>query len=175
MGPWNESIIAPAKISRRYAESLLSGIDPGWAATLPRGPRGEVINTNHPVFVYGHLAIYPARMLAMLGRADDSLTLPAHAASLFQAGQPCRDDPQCTIYPPLPVLSNLLLHATDAVLDALADTPESILAKPHPNEQSRGRLPTIGAAITFYLTGHTMSHLGQVSAWRRCMGLPSVM
>jgi hypothetical protein len=26
--------------------------------------------------------------------------------------------------------------------------------------------------LGFYLSGHVMSHLGQLSAWRRCLGLP---
>ena len=33
--------------------------------------------------------------------------------------------------------------------------------------------PTVGAAINFYLTGHVMMHAGQISAWRRCMGMPA--
>jgi hypothetical protein len=33
--------------------------------------------------------------------------------------------------------------------------------------------PCIGAAFNFLLSGHVMVHMGQVSAWRRCMGLPA--
>jgi hypothetical protein len=29
--------------------------------------------------------------------------------------------------------------------------------------------------VTFIIGGHQMSHLGQASAWRRFMGLPSAM
>jgi hypothetical protein len=36
----------------------------------------------------------------------------------------------------------------------------------------RDLFPTIGAAINFYLIGHVQVHLGQISAWRRGMGLP---
>jgi hypothetical protein len=35
--------------------------------------------------------------------------------------------------------------------------------------------PFVGLAINFMLNNHNMMHVGQVSAWRRAMGLPSVM
>jgi hypothetical protein len=33
--------------------------------------------------------------------------------------------------------------------------------------------PTIGGAVNFLLVGHVQMHLGQVSTWRRVMGLGS--
>ena len=30
-------------------------------------------------------------------------------------------------------------------------------------------------ALTFMLTSHFMLHMGQISTWRRCFGLPSAM
>ena len=48
--------------------------------------------------------------------------------------------------------------------------------KPNPNEGRMKELfPTIGAAVTFYLGGHVQMHLGQISAWRRAMGLTAAM
>jgi hypothetical protein len=38
--------------------------------------------------------------------------------------------------------------------------------------RSREMFPTLGAVVAFYLGGHVMNHLGQLSAWRRCLGLP---
>ena len=38
--------------------------------------------------------------------------------------------------------------------------------------RSRELFPTLGAVVAFYLAGHVMNHLGQLSAWRRCIGLP---
>jgi hypothetical protein len=35
--------------------------------------------------------------------------------------------------------------------------------------------PTIGAVANFLLSAHHMMHLGQVSAWRRAVGLGSVL
>ena len=33
------------------------------------------------------------------------------------------------------------------------------------------RFPTKGAALGFYVGGHFMMHMGQLSAWRRAMGM----
>jgi hypothetical protein len=36
-------------------------------------------------------------------------------------------------------------------------------------------LPTLGAAMMFMCGSHLQMHLGQVSSWRRAMGLGSAM
>jgi hypothetical protein len=43
-----------------------------------------------------------------------------------------------------------------------------------PDESRRERFPTVGAATNFLLNDHLMFHAGQVSAWRRAVGLGSV-
>ncbi len=35
------------------------------------------------------------------------------------------------------------------------------------------RFPTLGALANFLMNNHVMMHIGQVSTWRRAMGLPS--
>jgi hypothetical protein len=32
--------------------------------------------------------------------------------------------------------------------------------------------PTVGAMLAFYMDGHVLMHMGQVSAWRRMQGMP---
>ena len=51
---------------------------------------------------------------------------------------------------------------------------KSIVAKGNPAEGRMKELfPTIGAVSAFLLSGHQMSHFGQISAWRRFVGLGS--
>ena len=52
-----------------------------------------------------------------------------------------------------------------------AGTPER-LAQPNPNPYTKEGLPTIRDAVAFLLTGHLGVHLGQLSTWRRLLGLP---
>ena len=41
----------------------------------------------------------------------------------------------------------------------------------NPNERMRAKFPTNGAMLAFYVGGHFMLHMGQLSAWRRAVGL----
>ena len=63
-----------------------------------------------------------------------------------------------------------------AVLEALRAVDDEVLGRQNPGEgRLRDMCPTIGAAVNFLMCAHTMVHLGQVSAWRRAVGLPPAM
>jgi len=166
------SILPAARLVRGYAETLIKGIPAANAAAKPRGQSGPV-DTNHPVFVFGHLSLYPARALTMIGIDPSIAAVPASWEPLFKAGAPCLDDPAGSKYPSLAEVMVAFFRGTDALIAAVAETDDVVFLKPNPNEAARERFPTIGAAVNFYLVGHPMMHAGQVSAWRRCMGLPS--
>jgi hypothetical protein len=54
---------------------------------------------------------------------------------------------------------------------AAAATPER-LGQPSTNPYTKDALPTVRDGVAFLLTGHLGVHLGQLSAWRRMIGLP---
>lgn len=165
-----EMIRPAAELAFFYADGLLKGIPDDLFAVMPSKAEGKVVNS--PAFNIGHLAIYPdLRLLPILGREDLVKPLP-FSADLFKAGAPCIDTPGA--YPAKSVLVDSFVQRYRAVLDALASVPEEHFAKANPMEgRMREMLPTIGAVITFMLVGHTQSHLGQISVWRRMMGLGS--
>ncbi|MDX2116319.1 MAG: DinB family protein [Planctomycetota bacterium] len=157
------------RFSLGYAQALLKDIKPADFARQPKG-----IDTNHPAFVFGHLAIYPDRLLEMLGRAD--LARPdAHYVDLFAAGKPCTDDPQGKIYPEMEQIVARFNTRYEALNPVLAEIPNEVFEGVNPNEKHRDRFPTLGMFTAFLVGSHIMMHMGQVSAWRRCMGLPSAM
>jgi hypothetical protein len=53
----------------------------------------------------------------------------------------------------------------------IAATPEG-LAQPSRNPHTKDALPTANDGVNFLLTGHPGVHLGQLSMWRRMLGLP---
>jgi hypothetical protein len=55
----------------------------------------------------------------------------------------------------------------------VAATPEQ-LAKPSPHPRTKDKLPTIQDLVGFLLTGHFGVHLGQLTTWRRMIGLPAL-
>jgi hypothetical protein len=96
--------------------------------------------------------------------------------ALFKAGAPCEDDVENTKYPSLTAVSAHFLKAHAAAMHALATaTSDEPLLAPFPDPARREVFPTVGAAVNFLMVGHPMVHLGQVSAWRRCMGLGAAM
>jgi hypothetical protein len=160
-----------------YGQALLKDIDPTIAARKPRGEGGKTIDTNTPTFVYGHLAIYPARILTLLGRSESEIAairVSESWESMFKAGAPCDDDAEGK-YPSLAQVSEHFIKAHTAAIATLENSRDVDLLAIFPDPARREVFPTIGTAINFLMIAHPMVHLGQVSAWRRCYGLASAM
>jgi hypothetical protein len=168
-----EILAAAATPGVLSARRLLSGVTPQNYARLAR-PGGQVVQSNHAAFVLGHLALYPAKVLARLGRPAGPTACPDAWPALFEAGAECRDDADGKLYPPLDELTGRFFAGYEAAMQAVAAADDAALLAPNPTEgRSRELFPTLGAVVAFYLAGHVMNHLGQLSAWRRCIGLPS--
>ena len=173
MGQIGKTIAAAGGITLSYGEGLLKGIKADQFARQPKAD-GKLVNCNHPAFVYGHLAIYASRMMELMGRPAGVAAKPAGWDELFKNGVECKDDPTGKIYPPMETISRHFIDGYKAVLAALPEVDDSVFMKPNPmGGRMTEMLPTIGAAVNFLMTGHPMSHLGQASTWRRCMGMGS--
>ncbi len=161
-----------AELALMYADGLVKGISAETFAHMPSKDGPHTVNS--PAFNIGHLAIYPDfRIFGVLGREDLVKPLP-FSMDLFKAGAPCVDEPGK--YPSKDVLVSTFVSRHRALLDILPSVPDEVFARQNPVEgRAREMFPTIGALVTFLLVGHTQSHLGQISVWRRIMGLGSVM
>lgn len=178
MPAYADTLTAIAKFSVNYANILLPGIKPEQFARKPRFDTrsgANVIDTNHPAFVFGHLALYPARFITFTGGDSKMAETPAAFTDLFKAGAACHDDPEGTIYPKMEALTAEFTRTHNALVEHLRGVPDEVFARENPNAQARDRFPTIAVLASFYVGSHVMLHLGQISAWRRCMGLPSAM
>lgn len=178
MGQVFEQIVTAGKRGRGLAEKMLAGITP---QTFARKPRFEssagtrIVDCNHPAFVFGHLSLYPARLYGLVGLDSGSVAVPPEYTDLFKAGVECKDDPEGLIYPAMDGVTGVFFRNYDASYEKLATLEDELLQQPTPDERYRQHFPTIGVAVTFLLTSHFMMHMGQVSTWRRCFGLPSAM
>jgi hypothetical protein len=168
------SIVDASQRAVNYGEALLKGITPAMFARFP-SPGGTPIVTNHPAFVYGHLCLYPAKFLENAGRDFKPLLMPQRYTDTCAAGVECKDDPTGTIFPPMEEIIANFKRVHAEAFKIIAEMTDEEFARPPALERSRGFMPTMGGLTTFYFMGHTMMHLGQVSAWRRCMGLGSAM
>lgn len=174
MGQIGQIIADAGRLGPLYAERLLNGVTQENYARLGSGAAGAVAS-NHAAFVLGHLCLYPPKIMQQLGQPAGETAAPTAWEELFKAGCECRHDPDGEVYPSLEQLRQRFFAGHGAALVALAEADDAALLAPNPNEgRSRELFPTVGAMFAFYVGGHVMTHLGQLSAWRRMMGLAAV-
>lgn len=178
MGQAIDQIILAGRKGVGYAEKLASDVKPEIFARKPRfrdAGKDTVVDCNHPAFVYGHLALYPARLMGFLSLDATKVPVPGHWSDLLKAGVDCKDDPEGTIYPKKDEVLGTFLKNYATLFDSMAALDDSIMSMPHPDENVRAKfLPTIGSAMTFMMTSHVLMHAGQISTWRRCFGMPGL-
>lgn len=157
----------PLHMTLGYAERLLADIPADRFAHMP------LPKLNHPAFNIGHLSLYPNRLFTMLGRPDLEVDKAGYAA-LFAAGTECVE--QDGRYPSKDELVSHYFERYRAMLAHLPETSDETMSRANPMEgRMRELFPTIGEAMCFMLHNHQMMHLGQISAWRRVMGMGSAM
>jgi uncharacterized damage-inducible protein DinB len=74
--------------------------------------------------------------------------------------------------PPTLIATYKELH--DEAEKALVESRPEIIAQPNPLERWRTMHPTIGDMLVTLMVKHESGHLGQLSAWRRAMGMARV-
>jgi len=165
------SLIADSgKLSLAYARRMVTDISPEKFARFAT-VGGKTVSSNHPAFVYGHLSLYACRIVEQLG-GDDSSNKPTDLyVGKFSHTAICVDDPDGTIYPPKDELVERVLTSYEAAVESLMNADDSLFLIPNANEAMRAKFATNGSMQAFYIGGHFMIHMGQVSAWRRMMGL----
>lgn len=159
-----------AKISLAYAQRMRAGISPaqfGRFATVG----GAIVTSNHPAFIYGHLSLYSSRIVEQLGGDASSIKPTERYMERFSHTATCVDDPDGTIYPPMEEIVERVITGQQAAINALLNADDEVFLVPNVNEAMRAKFATNGSMHAFYVGGHFMIHMGQVSAWRRMMGL----
>ena len=163
-------IAASAQVGLGYGERLLTGISPEQFGRLAQ--IGDTsIDSNHPAFIFGHLSLYACNVMDHLG-VDSTAHQPNEPfKTAFSKDAVCQDDPNNTIYPAMDEVTDAFFSGYKAAIDALQNASDDVFREANPNEAMSGKFPTKGALLGFYVGGHIMMHIGQLSAWRRAMGL----
>ncbi len=133
---------------------------------------------NHAAFILGHLAWTSDQAIAMLKPSTPAAVALGEASwndagwkELFAMGaKPLADRSR---YPSKAVLLSRLEDGHGRFASVVAKLTPETLASPAP-ERARARFPTMGHMMEALLTSHESSHLGQLSAWRRALGFPSL-
>jgi hypothetical protein len=125
---------------------------------------------NHATWQAGHLATVRSAVAGILGATP---TVPQPWGKLFGPGTTPSTD--ASIYPSKQELLDTHAAAQAAFRKALRAASPELLAQPNPIESLRWMMPTVGALGAGVLTTHDCLHLGQLSVWRRTLGLPRVI
>lgn len=124
---------------------------------------------NHPAWTIGHL-VYSCQ--AMGGELGIPAWLPNVWETLFTTGStPVAD---AVVYPNKETLLKAIEDGRDRLAKAMTSIGAAGLAEPLPDARYRDRFPTIAHAAIHILSGHTALHLGQLTVWRRALGLGNV-
>ena len=163
-------ISASARLGLGYARRLLKDVTPEQFARFAK-IGDTTIESNHAAFIYGHLSLYACRVIDGVGGDASGYQPSAAFLEAFSKDAKCVDDPDGSIYPGMDEVTSALLESYSAAADALDAADDAVFLTENPNEVMRGKFPTTGAMHAFYMSGHFMMHMGQMSAWRRAMGL----
>jgi hypothetical protein len=136
------------------------------AADMAAQPAGI---TNHPSWTIGHLI----HVLQLIGTVIGiQRTLPPEWIVRYGPGsKPVAD---ITVYETKEDLIALLLESRIRLAEAVSELDDSPLDQPFPDPAYLDVFPTVRHALNQVLVGHTAFHIGQLSVWRKAMGLPAI-
>lgn len=164
MHPIASAILITFKRNGPYALRLVGDLAPEQFVAQPLPGR----MLNHPAWVLSHLNVYAPICAAMLRaeRFEDPLEA--------RYGQKSEVSPDPAEYgaPSELVAEYRRLH--DDAERALIDADSGIFAAANPLQRWRAVHPTVGDMLVTLMVKHESGHLGQLSAWRRAMGLGRV-
>lgn len=126
--------------------------------------------TNHPAWILGHLAIATDSAARLLGERP---ACPPEWRTKFGPGSVVVTDRGA--YPDKAELLAAIEAGHARVAEVAATVSDERLARPHGLPILKEELPTVGDLLAHLMTTHPATHLGQLSAWRRMLGLPGVL
>lgn len=138
------------------AERLVADLAPAQMVLQPSGV------VNHPAWTLGHLVMSANGLAGLLGLPSQA---PEGWDRIFATGGIPSGD--AADYPAREELLAALAAQHERNTAAVLQADPAWFAKPHPDERLRKYFPTVGDVVTFLMTSHETSHLGQISAWRR--------
>ena len=156
-------------LSLGYAERLLTDVRPDQFGRFATAD-GRPVESNHGAFIYGHLGLYAPRILTDLGRTAPDI--PEGFAANFSKDATCVDDADGSLFPKMEDITTFYFDGYRAALETLRSTDDDVFQQPNPlGGPMAEKFPTLGSMHNFYVGGHMMIHMGQMSAWRRMLGL----
>jgi hypothetical protein len=158
-----KSVLHSFNYSIDFLKDQVADVSDLQLVTIPEGA------TNHPAWTIGHLAV----VLEMIGSVVGiPMSLPESWAKRFGRGSGAESE--LDLYEAKHDALKVLDENRALVIEAVSKLTDDQLNAPFPDPSYRDVFPTVRHALTQVLIGHTAFHVGQVSVWRRAMGLPGI-
>ena len=149
---------------RHYLSLLVDDIPDEQMTTQPTG------FPNHPAWQLGHLTVVMDNITGMIGGKK---TLDESWSGKFGMGsKPVADRKN---YPSKAELMRTFDERRAALTEQYKRAPAHLLSGPNPIQRAAAKLPTIGKMVCFLMLSHEATHLGQLSAWRKAVGMPEAL
>ena len=164
--PMLESYLAVLNHTRNQTLKLVADLTDDQLTKQP-APK-----TNHPAWVLGHLLMVDqAFLMTITGQPIPAWIDESYKAIYGAKSEPVADKSK---YQPRQWYIDRLSSVREQILTRLKQMKPEDFHAPHPDPARRERFPTVGTAVMFYGTWHEAYHAGQLSTWRRVLGLPPV-
>jgi len=164
VNPLASAILITWRRNGAYAARLVADLAPDQFTAQPIPGRA----LNHPAWILSHLNVYTPICTAML------LNTPFEDPIDARYGQKSEVSSNPAEYAAGPELLTAFTSLHAAAEHALANSDDPILAAPNPLPRWRAVHPTVGDMLVTLMVKHESAHLGQLSAWRRALGLARV-
>ncbi len=149
-----------------WAQRLTADLSPEQMTLQPPGERAAPVN--HPAWIFSHLNVYLPVMTALLrGELFED-------PKFHPFGMQSKPEENATLYPSKLELLSAWQAGHDEISQLLATATDATLQQPVMLPRWKEIMPTVGIALPYLLLVHENQHLGQLSAWRRVLGLPAV-
>ncbi|MEL7499798.1 MAG: DinB family protein [Planctomycetota bacterium] len=158
MFAWNKN--------REYGPKLVADLTDDQMTTQP-APEGNA-PSNHPAWVLSHLNVY-LPVIAAIIKNEPFADPKEHPFGMLSKPESDR-----SIYSSKDELVSEFVKWHDEIAALLANADNSIFENQIKLERWQNIMPSASIALPYLMFNHENGHLGQVSAWRRIQGMPSV-
>jgi hypothetical protein len=149
-----------------WAQRLTADLSPAQMALQPSGERPAPVN--HPAWIFSHLNVYLPVMAALL--RGETFEDP----KFHPFGMQSKPESEGSVYPAKDQLLAVWQAGHEELAKLLSTANDATLQQPVMLPRWKEIMPTVGIALPYLLLVHENQHLGQLSAWRRVLGLPAV-
>lgn len=149
-----------------YAPKLVADLTNAQMAAQPA--INPDLPTNHAAWVLSHLNVY-LPIIECLIKGKSFVDPLDH-----RFGKSSRPESDPTLYASKQELVDEFVRGHQRIIELLEKSDDSVLGKPVLLARWQPTMPFTGIVLPYLMLNHENCHLGQLSAWRRVQGLPSV-